>query len=163
MNTLTQMGIVLGAAVSVAVAVAMAQGVPPDPSVSAPVACGADLPTDFALRWITAEEAGKLRSQGGAVFVDAREAGAFERGHVAGAVHVPIVRGVIREGDLESIRGAPTIITYCDGEEQCSLSVRLAGLLVEAGLGDVRVLQDGFAAWVEGGHPAEAGTCHDCP
>ncbi|MCA9602664.1 MAG: rhodanese-like domain-containing protein, partial [Myxococcales bacterium] len=110
-----------------------------------------------ALTWVSPADARPLLGTAGVVFVDARDRAEYRSGHVAGSVHTPVVGGVVRDGALEPLRGATTVVAYCDSSEQCARSVRLAGILTEAGFPDVRVLEGGFPAWLDAGYPAEAG------
>lgn len=98
----------------------------------------------------------------GAAFVDARPAGAFAAGHVAGAIHLPS-RGDCPdfEAALARIRTAPTVVVY-DADGSCALARHLADRLVAEGLADVRVMLGGFPGWCAADRPAEAGGCHAC-
>ena len=111
--------------------------------------------------WITPEEAHRLHVDG-ATFVDARPTREYESGHIAGALSAPLQTGVLPDGILESLSGRAPVIAYCDTNQECAASTRLAGLLAAAGLPDVRVLQGGFPSWDEAGYPAEAGPCLHC-
>lgn len=129
---------------------------PPATTCAAPETAGIVTP------WVSIVEAERLRQQG-AVFADARELGAFEAGHVAGALPVPMDAGAYPHEMLPLLQGAATLIVYCDTSASCAASTQLAGLLAAEGFGDVRVLEGGFPAWMDAELPAEAGPCEGCP
>lgn len=113
--------------------------------------------------WVSQETARSMHSNPAVAFVDARARDDFHAGHVAGALSVPMDDGTVPPDVVGLLRGADTVIAYCDTTDGCSHSSRLAGLLVSAGIHDVRVLQDGIGAWLESGYPGEAGVCRLCP
>jgi len=110
--------------------------------------------------WVTVEAAHELDD---ALFVDARARDEYEAGHVTGALSVPMETGSLPGGVVPLLASARTVVTYCDTQNACAASTQLAGLLASEGLGDVRVLEGGFDAWLERGYPAEAGPCLECP
>jgi rhodanese-related sulfurtransferase len=136
---------------------------PPPPPGSA--TCSGPVAAQPTVRWVTASDARALVGDPGVVFVDARSTEDYLRGHVTGALLAPLgeTGGVVPPALLTLLRGARTVVTYCDTADGCSLSTRLAGLLAEAGIADVRVLEGGFPAWVDHDYPAEAGPCRGCP
>jgi rhodanese-related sulfurtransferase len=99
----------------------------------------------------------------GVTFADARTREEYEQGHIAGALHIPVDEGTLPEGGAEMVRGAQTVIAYCDTSNSCARSTRLAGLLRMSGVDEVRVLEGGVTEWVESDYPAEAGACRLCP
>jgi rhodanese-related sulfurtransferase len=112
--------------------------------------------------WITQTEASELVRSHDVIFTDARPREIFEQGHVAGAVSLP--SGEPRSADeLAMLRGARVVVVYCDTGEGCNASTELASELVREHVPSVRVLEGGMPAWLENGHPAEAGTCRLCP
>jgi 3-mercaptopyruvate sulfurtransferase SseA len=122
-----------------------------------PASCGAPVLARPDVEWIEQEDARALIFDPAVAFVDARPAEAFTAGHIAGATNVPMETGAIDARTTELFRGARTVITYCDTSGDCAGSKRLAGLLAEGGLPDVRVLRGGLPEWLEHGYPAEAG------
>jgi rhodanese-related sulfurtransferase len=115
-----------------------------------------------AVGWISPEEARTLLSAGSVAFVDCRSEPEFLNGHVSGALHVPAESGSPGEALLERLRGAATVVTYCDAGEACERSQRLATMLSQTGLPDVRVMRGGLPAWLSQGYPAESGSCPLC-
>lgn len=156
--------LVLAAAVGIGAVAAVTKGMPTlPPPAAAAVSCGGEgtPPNAAETRWISQEDAHGLLGDPNTVFVDARSATDFESGHIAGAIHVPMDSGTVSDEQLAQLRGARTIVTYCDTGGGCARSATLAGLLTAAGLPDVRVLQDGIPGWNARAFPAEAGPCKD--
>jgi rhodanese-related sulfurtransferase len=105
---------------------------------------------------IPLQEAEKLFRNQAAVFLDARSADDYARGHIRGARSLPWqkVDQLFMEvtQDLES---ETAIITYCDGET-CNLSHDLALFLKDMGFMNVRVLVNGWTVWRGSRFPVEA-------
>ncbi len=91
-----------------------------------------------------------------ATFVDARESSAFRRGHIAGAVSLP----VSQTAEAAPLRlGVPTtalIVVYCNGFG-CQDSMTVGARLLRAGYRSVFVYEGGFPAWEAAGYPVERG------
>lgn len=110
---------------------------------------------------ISLEEAENLFFTYAAVFIDARSAEDYARGHIQNARSLPWhevdlrFMEVIEELDLEM-----PIVTYCDGET-CELSHNLALFLRDAGFLNTRVLVNGWTLWQQAGLPVEYGTPQD--
>jgi len=101
------------------------------------------------------ELAKEIYDGGGAVFIDARDADAFEEGHIKGAVSLPMEAFDVQiERILERYTLDQKIITYCSGRA-CEDSHHLAQLLTEFGYENVSVMIDGFPGWKEKGFPVE--------
>jgi rhodanese-related sulfurtransferase len=102
-------------------------------------------------------EAQKLFANDAAVFIDARSAEDYSRGHIHGARSLPRQEmdlkfiDVTKDLDLET-----PVITYCDGET-CELSHDLALFLRDAGFVNTRVLVNGWSLWRLAGMPVESG------
>ena len=101
------------------------------------------------------QEAEKLFRDQLVVFLDARAADDYGRGHIQGARSLPwqdVDRFFMEvTQDLES---ETPIVTYCDGET-CNLSHDLALFLKDAGFMNVRVLVNGWTVWRESLLPVE--------
>jgi len=111
--------------------------------------------------WISPSAARALLGDPSVVFVDCRPVDQFQAGHITGALSLPSDRG-LPSAALASLRGAQTIIAYCDAHGGCESSQRLAARLRELGLRDVRILSDGLPGWLSAGYPAESGPCRLC-
>ena len=93
-----------------------------------------------------------------ALFLDARPAGEYAKGHIRGALNLPwqaVEQRFIEIADR--LAGGKTIITYCDGET-CDLSHELARFLREMGFDNVRVLVNGLTLWQKAGLPTDGGS-----
>jgi len=96
-----------------------------------------------------------IYDQGRALFVDARSEADFAAGHIKGAVSLPAGRfeelldDFISRYDMDQ-----PIVTYCSGRT-CEDSLHLALFLSEIGYSDVRLMIDGFPAWLAKGYPVE--------
>jgi len=112
----------------------------------------ADLP-EFEIS--SPQEALRLFEEGRALFVDARASEDFGRGHIPGAISLPI-------GEFEALIAAfrqthaltQPIVTYCSGR-LCHDSHDLAQRLLDRGYTDVMVFVDGFPGWEAEGYPVE--------
>jgi len=109
------------------------------------------------LEEISLQEAWESHQAGKALFLDARDPGSFQAGHLPGALSVPPPDA---EGFSEEIRGLAQAgmipIAYCDGVD-CPLSAELARRLQEMGVEGVRVLVNGWSRWRDSGYPVEDG------
>ena len=146
------------------VVLALVSGVPmPTPPEGAVASCQApgDAATDEIL-FISQENARELAHAPGVTFVDCRSEDEFAAGHVTGSLHVEPAVAAAPAPLLAALSGASTVITYCDADQQCERSLRVANLLRKAGVRDVRVLEGGMPGWLAHGFPAESGTCGEC-
>lgn len=103
-------------------------------------------------RAIGVAEARRLFDRGEAVFLDARLPDAYRKGHIRGAVNLPVRDFEAGYPPLKSrLEKAKTVITYCP--RHCVMSAVLARKLLGLGLGNVRVLDGGWDDWRHLGHP----------
>jgi len=101
------------------------------------------------------ESAKAIYDKGEAVFIDARSEASFLKGHIAGAVSLPV--GQLSEKIqmlLNTYEPSTPMITYCSGRT-CDESHKLAQLLATVGYLNVRIFIDGYPAWEESGYPSE--------
>lgn len=117
--------------------------------------------TPDAIRWVTVAEAREMVGRGEVAFVDCRPQNLFETGHISGSIHVAAERASVEPSLMDRLRSAGTVITYCDANSECERSLRMATLLQQSGLHDVRVLEGGMPAWLERGYPAESGSANN--
>ncbi len=125
--------------------------------------CESPVPSEPTIQWITQEQARQQFDAKSVIFVDARPQDVFQAGHVAGALSAPIDHGTVENAMLALLKQGTMVIAYCDTDQSCARSSRLAALLSTSGLHDVRVLEGGMPAWLSHGYPAEAGVCRHCP
>lgn len=99
---------------------------------------------------VTAEETQAWLAGGNkrdVLWIDARPAAAFERGHVPGAVLLNEDEWSARLPDALGRWNAGTrVVVYCDGGD-CHASERVAARLRDAGIAPVDVLRGGWPAW----------------
>ena len=111
----------------------------------------------MAVREISMQRAMALYQADKALFADARDTNAYNRGHIKGALNLPQ-----EEFDrwinefLEKTDPGATIITYCEGY-YCPLASNLAQLLMMAGFENVYHLPDGWGNWNKHRMPVESG------
>jgi rhodanese-related sulfurtransferase len=93
--------------------------------------------------------------QGGALFLDAREAQEFREIHVPGALNLP--PEVLEKEGERALTGVPkdrAIVVYC-GQAACDAALKVAEGLQQRGYTQVQAFLGGFQAWDEAGFPAE--------
>lgn len=88
-----------------------------------------------------------------AIFVDARSAANFRRGHIPGAVNVPINRILPHVKLLPTDKEIP-LITYC-GNIYCPNAYQLMEVLLGRGYRNVRFFPRGIKGWQALGYPLE--------
>ena len=123
------------------------------PQASSAAAQGAQSPMPIGLAQVK-----ELSDAGQALIVDARSAVFFTRGHIAGAIPLPLEEARRRPAAPFTTRvptGA-TIIVYCNGFS-CHDSMDLGRLLIAAGYPSVYVYEGGFPEWRDAGYPTKGG------
>jgi uncharacterized membrane protein YdjX (TVP38/TMEM64 family)/rhodanese-related sulfurtransferase len=85
------------------------------------------------------------------LLLDVRSAADFagEKGHIAGALNIPLEELAARQGELESRREQPMLLV-CTTDRRSS---KAAAQLATAGFARVQVVQGGMSAWRERGWP----------
>lgn len=94
-----------------------------------------------------------------ALFVDSRSQQSFRRGHIPGAVNLPL-NEVACEGPglLEhTIPGKDTVLVVYGFEATCTTSEMLASLLRRMGYLNIVEMPDGIVGWEVAGLPVEQG------
>lgn len=81
----------------------------------------------------------------GATIVDARPARKFKKGHVPGAINIPLRQFDEMTDQLPADKSAP-LVFYCGGYK-CPLSPKSANKALAMGYTQVRLFQAGFPAW----------------
>jgi len=92
---------------------------------------------------------------GAATLVDARESAEYDRGHIAGAISLPVEETPAETLAALDSAGKP-IIVYCGGEP-CDVSMELAYALIDAGQRKVLIYAGGFREWETLGYPVTRG------
>jgi rhodanese-related sulfurtransferase len=111
----------------------------------------------MTVREISMQRAMALYRAEKALFADARDANAYDRGHIKGALNLPqdeFDRWI--DEFLGKTDPGVTIIAYCEGY-YCPLAKNLAQMLMMAGFEDVYYLPDGWGNWNRHRMPVESG------
>jgi rhodanese-related sulfurtransferase len=107
---------------------------------------------------ISLAEAEDLFARGEGLFVDARTAGEYADGHIAGAVSLPFVN--VDDQALDEFKAkllpGKKFVVYCSGGD-CLTSLALARRLTERGMTELRVFLGGWVEWKAAGLPEERG------
>lgn len=104
---------------------------------------------DWLVKAIAFEAAVDHFQSGTAIFADARPLGAFEAGHIKGALHLdPSEFDQWSDRVFVYASAESTLIAYCEGS-QCLLSRELAEKLTWLGFENVYYLKDGWGLWKE--------------
>jgi thioredoxin len=98
---------------------------------------------------LKAPELAQLLREGAVVAVDARDASAFGRAHIPGAVNMPVETIQGRLAELHMLAGQPVL--YCRAGDKTK---DLAASMAEQGV-PVAFLEGGFLAWESEGLPVE--------
>lgn len=132
---------------------------PEEPAPPPPAPPTADDKHDEGM--LTLAEAKQLFDRGqaeGIFFIDARHAGEYAAGHIAGAMHLPpeAFGGPPPAKAVDYLSGQ-IVIVYCGGG-LCDASKNVAKYLQQLGIpAAVYVFEDGYPAWADAGYPTETG------
>jgi len=117
-----------------------------------------EIPTPKMVSFI--DVASRFFNQPTVRFIDARDAGTYEAGHIPGALNIDAERlgadPLIGADLLADVPKTHVLIVYCSGG-QCDLSKRLATNLIVRGYGKVLVFEGGWNEWTDEGQPVEEG------
>jgi len=99
----------------------------------------------------------ELFDTGEAVIIDARDRETFRKGHIRGAVSLPVGEA---DGLIPPLAGQTPreklLVIYCGGYD-CHDSRLLGEKLLAAGFGQVFVYEGGFPEWQDAGYPVARG------
>jgi len=84
--------------------------------------------------------------------LDVRRPESYNKGHLPGAVNIPLNEVESRAGEL--CEKNDPIVVYC-GSFDCTLSPQAARILSELRFENVTEFSGGFAHWREAGYPVE--------
>lgn len=119
---------------------------PPPASAALPLAGFAEADADL-VRQFSADP--------GVALLDARTPENFERGHIPGAVSLPVSRfAEFFPGRLERLRSARMLVVYCSGPA-CSDSRELAERLYQKGFRSLFLYRGGMEDWLEKGNAVQ--------
>jgi hydroxyacylglutathione hydrolase len=94
---------------------------------------------------VTPEDLARMKKKNGVQVVDVRNPDEWSRGHLPGAVHIPLAALPQRVGELD--KSLP-IVLHCKGGGRSSIA---ASFLQSQGIADVSNLAGGYEAWVAEG------------
>ncbi len=103
---------------------------------------------------ITPEVLKKLMEEGdqNILIVDVQPKGAYDLGHIKGAINFPWALDLQSNGNLPKDK---TLILYCDcGHEEGSIEVAMQ-LREKWGYTNIKLLQGGWSKWQQFGYPIE--------
>jgi rhodanese-related sulfurtransferase len=107
------------------------------------------------LEVIHLEEAFEVFSKGQALFIDAREPGAYTGGHIPNSVNIiPEQAAECLEEVRSMLKTGKTLIAYCY-DADCPLGAELVKKLRELGVGPIKVMPEGWVGWMDKGYPYE--------
>lgn len=103
---------------------------------------------------ITVSDARRLSAEQSVLWIDARNAAAFERGHVPGAIRLTSEEWEsLLLPVMEAWTPGQVVIVYCD-QETCNASTAVATRLQsELAIETIYVLKGGWSAWQKTNHP----------
>ena len=116
-------------------------------------------------RVVSVEEALRLASESGVVFIDVRKGINYGRGHVPGARYIAYAGSSANATDFDASQDrfdltklpavrATHLIFYSHGDTGWK-SYKAAVMSIRAGYTNVSWMRDGFAGWVARGYPLE--------
>jgi rhodanese-related sulfurtransferase len=105
---------------------------------------------------VSRERMRELLEGGGIVVIDARAAGEYEAGHIAGAINLPY-EGLAEHYDRlsQKVPLAATVVCYCRSVT-CDDSENLAREMKFMGYRNVVTYKGGWDEWSQAGYPAES-------
>ena len=119
----------------------------PDGRIGIPRAYESRLPQ------ITAAEAFAMLQSGEAIFLDSRDAKDFAKDHIPAALNLPMRKWAeVWPGVKTRLPRQAAYVLYCYGG-QCGLSTRQGKRLLPLGYDHLFILDYGWKAWSDAGHP----------
>jgi rhodanese-related sulfurtransferase len=110
---------------------------------------------DGDLEVIHLDDAFGLYAQRKALFIDAREPGAFTGGHIPSSVNIPPGAAAEHLDEIRTmLKTGKKVISYCH-DVDCPLSAELVRKLMELGVNSVKVMPEGWMGWMDKGYPYE--------
>ncbi len=113
----------------------------------------ASLPLPSGLLPMTPDQAHAAFAAKASLFLDARSAQEYDKGHIPGALNLPARSFEARYPDLvERVEAAPSLVVYCQSiecDEAVEVADRLRGLVAKP----IHVFEQGWGAWQAAGFP----------
>jgi rhodanese-related sulfurtransferase len=106
---------------------------------------------------LSAEELRTLLEEGETVVVDTRRPQDYRRGHIDGAINVPVSSSLTeRERALGHVAKSSRIVVYCQSEG-CTWANELANVLAASGYENLAIFPGGWREWSRAVEAAEKG------
>jgi rhodanese-related sulfurtransferase len=125
--------------------------------------CTASLEQAARVSVLSPTEASHLCGNPNALVADVRNAEAYTKGHIAGAVHIPCSGSV---ADVNRVRagliGKQHLVVYGETEQQAHQVVSDLMRRLEQPNLTVAVIAGGWDAWFNAGLACSSGPCDDC-
>jgi len=107
------------------------------------------------IRRITVSEAKKRFDLNKSIFLDARDAEAYKKGTITGALNLPIGEFAIYYPQMErSLSKDANVVVFCSGVD-CLSSYYLAVELIKMDYNNIELFEDGIDGWIKNGFPLE--------
>jgi rhodanese-related sulfurtransferase len=112
-------------------------------------------------RVLSPKDASQLCAEEGALIADARPAGEYASGHIAGAVHLPCdASGDVAGAALAHLGARASILVYGTATSDAVAVAR--AIARRAPAAKVAALAGGFSAWERAGLACASGPCDSC-
>jgi rhodanese-related sulfurtransferase len=105
----------------------------------------------LAFKTIPVSQANEMLGKIGVIFLDVREPGEFQSGHIPGAMNVPLSSVESQIGKLVPDKAA-TMVVYCQGGRR---SVTASQTLTKMGYKNILDMDGGYKAWLKAGYSVQ--------
>ena len=124
-------------------------------AVELAVAESIDTDTDEAVLIAISLDQAKSFFDNGVLFIDARDEGYFESGHIKGAMKNAVLMELVFNIEQKQAKSEPLVV-YC-GDPGCGDSEDLAYDLQDSGFTQLYVFKGGWVEWSGASYPSETG------
>ena len=114
-----------------------------------------DTDTDEAVLIAISLDQAKSFFDNGVLFIDARDEGYFESGHIKGAMKNAFLMELVFNIEQKQAKSEPLVV-YC-GDPGCGDSEDLAYDLQDSGFTQLYVFKGGWVEWSAASYPSETG------
>ncbi|ABB33233.1 Rhodanese domain protein [Geobacter metallireducens RCH3] len=133
------------------------EGVKAQQTPAAPKGAPAAAPTAAAALPLGLMQVKELFDTGEAIIIDARDREAYRKGHIKGAMSLPVGEaGGLITPFADRTPKDKLLVVYCGGYD-CHDSKLLGEKLLAAGFTQVFVYEGGYPEWQDAGHPVTKG------
>lgn len=103
---------------------------------------------ETAFKTIPVSETNEMLGKIGVIFLDVREPGEFQSGHLPGAINIPL-GSVESQFEKQFPDKTTTVLVYCRSGRR---SVTASKMLIKMGYKNVLNMDGGYKAWLEAGY-----------